>query len=216
MDYNIMGISKFESEGSNSKANFYGVSIVSKNLNCQGDCSSTCILKEDCSAQNGIVSGNSCTVCPSNTTYDSASHKCVSNCGVDEELVGGMCQCKFGFMKLGNTCIFRCQINQEWTGSRCLCIDNHAKINGTCRKCPVNSLPNEARTECVCSYNKVYNIFSHTCQEQVQCPLHSTLHENRQCKCDAGYFLKGNYCVPCQAPGVWNPATLSCECAKEL
>ncbi len=216
-DYGMIGSSGFSNNGI-SGAKYYGLSIQSTNLNCQGLCSTPCISKSNCSLANGTITGKDCIVCPNNTRYNDVKKACITivTCGVNEELgAAGACQCLSGFIKLGDICVSRCGINQEWNGTACVCIKAHANITNVCRPCPATSIPNADRTTCQCQGSSVFDentlrcISFFQCQENASGVIEGGIYK---CKCNTDFYLNVGKCIYCPFPGLWNTTSLSCYC----
>jgi len=136
--YSLIGISSFgNGQNINSLPGFYGIGLQSNLLNCVGNgCRSNCTLQSNCTTNGGIINGQNCVICVNGSSFNASSGNCNSAtipCGLNQENVNGVCQCRFGFILLGGTCVFRCGINQIWNGTACNCAQGHARISGVCR-----------------------------------------------------------------------------------
>lgn len=80
-DYSIIGTSAFSKGTIGTK--YYGINIESILLNCQGNCSSSCITKASCTQLSGISKVNDCFICPNNTKFNETRKACISNCSMN-------------------------------------------------------------------------------------------------------------------------------------
>lgn len=125
----------------------------------------------------GRING-ACTVCPGGTAL-SPDGSC-SNCGKNEQLVGGKCMCKDGFA-----------YNSAKVCSLCSDLPNGFLINGICSVCPNNLIYN-GNNGCACPQGRILQ--GSICVSQ--CQADELLDANGNCyTCGSNQFISNGKCV---------------------
>lgn len=153
--------------------------------------------------------------CVCNVGFNLLNGACVTSC-VDPFVFNpatARCECKKGYFPSANSCLPNCPNSQAWNGTSCVCPSAQALYNNVCRVCPSGSLPNSARTACICTDpTSLLNSNSFSC---VKCPQYSSPNANlTQCVCNKGFIqnAQGNCILNCASNQIANYTTGTCQC----
>ena len=125
------------------------------------------------------------------------------NCGTNEEIIGGSCECISGYVQQNGVCELpppNCGANEIADGQNCVCISGYVRQNGACELPPPNCGANEeiisGSCECISGYVQQNGV----CELP---PLNCGANEEiigGSCKCISGYVRKNNICEPESPP----------------
>eukprot|EP00737_Agarophyton_chilense_P000835 gb/GEZJ01000927.1/.p1 GENE.gb/GEZJ01000927.1/~~gb/GEZJ01000927.1/.p1 ORF type:complete len:319 (-),score=-12.11 gb/GEZJ01000927.1/:567-1523(-) len=154
-----------------------------------------------------------CTPCPPNTFSDRIDSRACRQCSQNSvpNQAQTTCFCNAGF--LFNVSTLACSPCPSGTFRETL----NMAFKTSCRSCPANSVPNPARTLCVCNAGLFFNTSTSLCSpcpagtfrdgydprfqtSCIPCPANSISDETRStCLCNPGLFIRYRpfSCVPC-------------------
>ena len=129
------------------------------------------------------------------------------NCGANEEIIGGNCECISGYVRKNNICEPEspppnCGANEEESNGICKCISGYVQQNGACElpppNCGANEMADGQNCVCISGYVRKNNI----CEPESPLLNCGTNEEesNGICKCVSGYVRKNNICEPESPP----------------
>ena len=123
------------------------------------------------------------------------------NCGANEEIIGGSCECISGYVRKNNICEpesppLNCGANEIADGQNCVCISGYVRQNGACElpppNCGANEIADGQNCVCISGYVRKNNI----CEPELP-PLNCGANEeesNGICKCISGYVQQNGAC----------------------
>ena len=125
------------------------------------------------------------------------------NCGANEEIISGSCECISGYVQQNGICELpppNCDANEIADGQNCVCISGYVRQNGVCELPPPNCGANEMADgqNCVCISGYV--------QQNGACELPppncgaNEIADGQNCVCISGYVRKNNICEPESPP----------------
>ena len=157
-------------------------------------------------------------------------------CGINEELVGQVCQCRSGFFLIKGVCTYcaepnfydaqlaicrpRCGSNEvlDLNSVTCICEGSFVKVDGVCGSCPAYSIYNSRTSTCDCVQG--YELNAGRCipitfapVPEVPLPVAPSPcgpnqnFVNQRCICQVGFNLVGGQCIQC-ADGQFFDASL--------
>ena len=125
------------------------------------------------------------------------------NCGTNEEIIGGSCECISGYVQQNGVCELpppNCGANEIADGQNCVCISGYVRQNGVCELPPPNCGANEeiisGSCECISGYvqqNGVCELPPPNCGA-------NEIADGQNCVCISGYVRKNNICEPESPP----------------
>ena len=129
------------------------------------------------------------------------------NCGANEEIIGGNCECISGYVRKNNICEPEspppnCGANEIADGQNCVCVDGYQRNNsGMCEMIPPNCGANEMADgqNCVCVDGYQRNNSGMCEMIPPNCGANEE-ESNGICKCISGYVRKNNICEPESPP----------------
>ena len=83
------------------------------------------------------------------------------NCGANEEIIGGNCECISGYVRKNNICepespLLNCGTNEEESNGICKCISGYVQQNGACElpppNCGANEIADGQNCKCISGY----------------------------------------------------------------
>ena len=119
------------------------------------------------------------------------------NCGANEEIIGGSCECISGYVQQNGVCELpppNCDANEIADGQNCVCISGYVQQNGVCELPPPNCGANEMADgqNCVCISGYV--------QQNGVCELPppncgaNEMADGQNCVCISGYVRQNGVC----------------------
>ena len=121
------------------------------------------------------------------------------NCGANEEIIGGSCECISGYVQQNGACELpppNCGANEEESNGICKCISGYVQQNGVCElpppNCGINEIADGQNCVCVSGYVRKNNI----CEPEPP-PLNCGTNEEiigGSCECISGYVRQNGVC----------------------
>ena len=121
------------------------------------------------------------------------------NCGANEEISGGSCECISGYVQQNGVCELpppNCGANEIADGQNCVCVSGYVRQNGACElpppNCGANEIADGQNCVCISGYVRKNNI----CEPESP-PLNCGTNEeesNGICKCISGYVQQNGVC----------------------
>ena len=119
------------------------------------------------------------------------------NCGANEEIIGGNCECISGYVRQNGVCELpppNCDANEMADGQNCVCISGYVRQNGVCELPPPNCGANEIADgqNCVCISGYVRQ--NGVCELPPPNCGANEIADGQNCVCVSGYVRQNGAC----------------------
>ena len=125
------------------------------------------------------------------------------NCGANEEIIGGSCECISGYVQQNGICELpppNCGANEIADGQNCECISGYVQQNGACELPPPNCGANEEIISGSCECISGYERKNGNCEMIPPNCGANEIADGQNCECISGYVRKNNICEPESPP----------------
>ena len=120
------------------------------------------------------------------------------NCGANEEIIGGSCECISGYVRQNGVCELpppNCGANEIADGQNCVCVSGYVRQNGACELPPPNCGANEIADgqNCVCVDGYQRNNSGMCEMIPPNCGANE-MADGQNCVCISGYVRQNGVC----------------------